>query len=235
MIDRKRLIEKCAALDIPLTEEQAEKLDQYAEILVEYNKKVNLTAITDPEGVEDKHFVDSLLFAVQPEVKGKMVDVGSGAGFPGVVAKIYKPDLELTLMEPTGKRVEFLKYLCAELGLTGVEFVKERAEEAARKQWREKFDLASARAVANLPALCEYCLPLVRVGGKMIALKGSGAEAELEAAGGAIRKLGGQAGELRSFRLPAGDERSLIFLEKISQTVTAYPRNGGKIAKSPLK
>jgi len=121
--------------------------------LVEYNQKVNLTAITDPQGIEDKHFVDSLLFAVQPEVKGNLVDVGSGAGFPGVVAKIYKPQLKLTLMEPTGKRVDFLKYLCAELGLTGVEFVKERAEEAARKRWREVFDVAGARAVAALPAL----------------------------------------------------------------------------------
>ena len=106
-----------------------------------------------PEGIEDKHFLDSLLFASQPEVAGKMVDVGAGAGFPGIVTKIFKPELELTLMEPTGKRVEFLKYACGQLGLTGVEFAKERAEEAARKAWREQFDLASARAVAALPML----------------------------------------------------------------------------------
>ena len=134
---------------------------------MEYNQKVNLTAITDPEGIEDKHFLDSLLFASQPEVAGKMVDVGAGAGFPGIVTKIFKPDLELTLMSPTGKRVEFLKYACGQLGLTGVEFAKERAEEAARKAWREQFDLASARAVAALPMLAEYCLPLVKVGGKL--------------------------------------------------------------------
>ena len=158
MIDKNRLAEKCSTWNISLSPAQLDQLDHYAEILVSYNEKVNLTAITSPEGIEDRHFTDSLLFAAQPEVQGKMVDVGTGAGFPGIVAKIYKPDLELTLMEPTGKRVEFLKYACAELGLTGVEFAKERAEEAARKVWREQFDIASARAVAALPVLSEYCL-----------------------------------------------------------------------------
>ena len=157
MIDKNRLEEKCSTWNIALTGTQLDQLDAFAEILVEYNQKVNLTAITDPEGIEDKHFLDSLLFAAQPEVAGKMVDVGAGAGFPGIVTKIYKPELELTLMEPTGKRVEFLKYACGQLGLTGVEFAKERAEEAARKSWREQFDLASARAVAALPMLAEYC------------------------------------------------------------------------------
>ena len=148
MIDKSRLEQKCSTWNIALAGTQLDQLDAFAEILVEYNQKVNLTAITDPEGIEDKHFLDSLLFASQPEVAGKMVDVGAGAGFPGIVTKIFKPELELTLMEPTGKRVEFLKYACGQLGLTGVEFAKERAEEAARKAWREQFDLASARAVA---------------------------------------------------------------------------------------
>ena len=152
MIDKSRLEQKCSTWNIALTGTQLDQLDAFAEILVEYNQKVNLTAITDPEGIEDKHFLDSLLFASQPEVAGKMVDVGAGAGFPGIVTKIFKPELELTLMEPTGKRVEFLKYACGQLGLTGVEFAKERAEEAARKAWREQFDLASARAVAALPS-----------------------------------------------------------------------------------
>ena len=154
MIDKARLEQKCSMWNIALTGTQLDQLDAFAGILVDYNQKVNLTAITDPEGIEDKHFLDSLLFASQPEVAGKMVDVGAGAGFPGIVTKIYKPELELTLMEPTGKRVEFLKYACAQLGLTGVEFAKERAEEAARKVWREQFDLASAPADAGgvLPA-----------------------------------------------------------------------------------
>ena len=179
--------------------------------------------------------MESLLFAARPEVAGKLVDVGTGAGFPGVVAKIYKPELELTLMEPTGKRVDFLRWVCGELGLTGVEFAKERAEEAARKQWREAFDVACARAVAALPVLSEYCLPLVKVGGVFIALKGASGEEELAAAKNAIAKLGGAWKETSRLKLPGGDERCLILCEKISHTSTVYPRNGGKIAKAPLK
>lgn len=235
MIDKNRLAEKCSTWNIALTGTQLDQLDQYAELLVSYNQKVNLTAITDPEGIEDKHFLDSLLFACQPEVAGKMVDVGAGAGFPGIVTKIYKPHLDLTLMEPTGKRVDFLQYACETLGLTGVSFAKERAEEAARKSWREQFDLVSARAVAALPVLAEYCLPLARVGGHFLAMKGASAAEELEAAQGAIRKLGGKYRETRAFHLPGGDARSLVLVEKISQTPTVYPRNGGKIAKAPLK
>ena len=234
MIDRERLAQKCSTWNITLTPSQLDQLDHYARLLVDYNEKVNLTAITTPEGIEDRHFADSLLFAAQPEVCGRMVDVGTGAGFPGVVAKIYKPELQLALMEPTGKRMDFLKYVCAELGLTGVEFVRERAEEAARKQWREAFDLASARAVAALPVLCEYCLPLVKVGGRFIAMKGPDADNELDLAAAALRKLGGRAVDDRAFTLPDGSARRLLVMEKISQTPPAYPRNGGKIAKKPL-
>ena len=234
MIDKSRLAQKCSTWNIALSGAQLDLLDRYAALLVDYTQKVNLTAITTPEGIEDRHFVDSLLFAAQPEVAGRLVDVGTGAGFPGIVAKIYKPDLCVTLMEPTGKRVEFLKYACAELGLTGVSFAKERAEEAARKQWREQFDLAAARAVAALPVLAEYCLPLVRVGGRFIALKGPDADAECAAAASALKKLGGAWRETRPFTLPDSSERRLVVCEKISQTPTAYPRNGGKIAKKPL-
>ena len=232
MIDQNRLLQKAAQLSLDHVPVQA--LDQYAQLLVEYNQKVNLTAITDPEGIEDKHFIDSLLFAAQPEVCGKVVDVGTGAGFPGVVAKLYKPELELTLMEPTGKRVEFLRYVCAELGIQA-EFTKERAEEAARKIWREQFDVATARAVANLSMLAEYCLPLVKVGGWFIALKGAGAMDEVQGAQGAVKKLGGEFVKSKDFVLPDGSLRSLLFYKKISQTPSVYPRNGGKIAKAPLK
>lgn len=235
MIDKNRLEAKCAALGIALTGPMLDALDQYAEILVEYNQKVNLTAITDPEGIEDKHFADSLLLANLPETAGKLVDVGTGAGFPGVVAKIFKPELQLTLMEPTGKRVEFLKYVCAQLGLSGVEFVKERAEEAARKVWREQFDVATARGVAALPMLSEYCLPLVKVGGVFLAMKGPGAAEELAESGAALKKLGGKGSGVAEFHLPGGDVRNIIRIKKISQTPPVYPRNGGKIAKSPLK
>ena len=234
MINKTRLAEKCSTWNIALSPAQLDQLDRYAEIVVDYNQKVNLTAIPSPEGIEDRHFADSLLFAAQPEVQGKMVDVGTGAGFPGIVAKIYKPDLQLTLMEPTGKRVDFLRYACAELGLTGVEFAKERAEEAARKIWREQFDIASARAVAALPVLCEYCLPLVKVGGVFLAMKGPEADAEAKASGNALKKLGGAYAETRTFTLPDGSARGLVLCKKISQTPTVYPRNGGKIAKKPL-
>ena len=235
MIDKNRLEAKCAALGIALTGPMLDALDQYAEILVEYNQKVNLTAITDPEGIEDKHFADSLLLANLPETAGKLVDVGTGAGFPGVVAKIFKPELQLTLMEPTGKRVEFLKYVCAQLGLSGVEFAKERAEEAARKVWREQFDVTTARGVAALPMLSEYCLPLVKVGGVFLAMKGPGAAEELAESGAALKKLGGKGSGVAEFHLPGGDVRNIIRIKKISQTPPVYPRNGGKIAKSPLK
>lgn len=234
MIELDRLAQKCSTWNISLTPDQLAALDKYADLLVETNKHLNLTAITTPEGIEDRHFVDSLLLAAQPEVAGRMVDVGTGAGFPGIVAKIYKPDLELTLMEPTGKRVEFLRTVCGELGLAQVEFAKERAEEAARKVWREVFDVASARAVAALPVLCEYCLPLVKVGGVFIAMKGPDAAAETEASKNALHKLGGKLEEVRAFTLPDGSTRNLVIIRKISQTPTVYPRNGGKIAKKPL-
>ncbi len=235
MIDKARLKQKCSTWNIDITDHQLDQLDAFAEILVEYNQKVNLTAITDPEGIEDKHFFDSLLFAAQPEVQGKMVDVGAGAGFPGIVTKIYKPEIDLTLMEPTGKRVTFLQYACEQLGLEGVTFLKERAEEAARKEWREQFDLVSARAVASLPQLAEYCLPLCKVGGTFLAMKGASGEDEVAAARGAIKKLGGKYQETLACELPNGDQRNLILCKKISQTPPVYPRNGGKIAKSPLK
>lgn len=171
-IDTKRLCEKAAEYGMDLSA-AAPQLAAYAQMLVEYNEKVNLTAITDAEGIEDRHFIDSLLLASQPEVQGSLVDVGTGAGFPGIVAKLYKPQLALTLMEPTGKRVDFLRYVCGQLGLEA-EFVKERAEEAARKRWREAFDVASARAVAALPVLLEYCLPLVKKGGAVHCHEGRG-------------------------------------------------------------
>lgn len=232
-MDKNRLIEKAAVYGINVAP-CADALALYAKCLVEYNEKVNLTAITSDEGIEDKHFIDSLLLAAQPEIKGSLVDVGTGAGFPGIVAKLYRPQIKLTLMEPTGKRVEFLKFVCGELGIQA-EFAKERAEEAARKKWREQFDVATARAVADLAILAEYCLPLVKVGGMMIAMKGQSALQEIENAQAAMERLGGKYDESRAFVLPDKSARSLVFCKKISQTPPVYPRNGGKIAKAPLK
>jgi len=232
MIDKARFNEKCKAYGIELSENQLDLLDKYAEILVEYNEKVNLTAITDPEGIENKHFLDSLLFAKNELVKGKVVDVGTGAGFPGIVTKIYKPDIELTLMEPTGKRCVFLQYALDTLGLKG-EVVKERAEEAARKKYREIYDVATARAVADMRILSEYCLPLVKVGGHFIRMKGDG-EKELASAVKAITKLGGVYVKTDKQELPDGSKRDIIVTKKTEPTARQYPRNGGRIAKSPL-
>ena len=214
----------------------AARLAEYGRLLLEQNQVMNLTAITEPHQVADLHFLDSAaLLTLGEDLRGKrLIDVGTGAGFPGIVAKLYKPQLALTLMEPTGKRVDFLRYVCGQLGLEA-EFVKERAEEAARKRWREAFDVASARAVAALPVLLEYCLPLVKKGGLFIAMKGAGAAQEAQQAQAAAAKLGGRYAGRRDFTLPDGSARSLLFYEKISQTPPVYPRNGGKIAKAPLK
>ena len=219
-----------------LDKAKAPLLARYGQRLLETNQVMNLTAITDPKEVAQLHFLDCAALFSAVELAGKsLIDVGTGAGFPGLVLKVLEPSLSLTLLDSLGKRVDFLKYACAQLGLTGVEFAKERAEEAARKVWREQFDLASARAVAALPMLAEYCLPLVKVGGNFLAMKGASGEEELTAARGAIKKLGGEYRETRTLHLPGGDTRTLILCKKISQTPTAYPRNGGKIAKSPLK
>ena len=232
MIDKSRLAAKCRAYGIDLSENQMELLDKYAEILVEYNEKVNLTAITDPEGIENKHFLDSLLFANNELVRGKVVDVGTGAGFPGIVAKIYKPEIDLTLIEPTGKRCVFLQYALDTLGIDGA-VVKERAEEARRKQYREIFDIATARAVADLRMLSEYCLPLVKPGGHFIAMKGD-SEKELATAVKGINRLGGVYVKTENLTLPDGARRDIIIIKKSEPTPKRYPRNGGKIQKSPL-
>ena len=232
MIDRDRFLNTLKQYDIQISDLQFEQLDKYAEILVEYNQKVNLTAITDPLGIENKHFLDSLLFAKNPLVKGKVVDVGTGAGFPGIVTKIFKPEIELTMIEPTGKRCTFLQYALDTIGIKA-DVVKERAEEAARKQWREQFDVATARAVADMRILSEYCLPLVKVGGHFIAMKGDG-EKELTPALKAIEKLGGKYINMEQFNLPDESKRCVIICKKEKETPKVYPRNGGKIAKSPL-
>ncbi len=232
MIDKIRFTETLKKYDITLTEKQLEQLDKYAEILVEYNEKVNLTAITDPLGIEEKHFLDSLLFAKNPLVKGKVADVGTGAGFPGIVTKIYKPEIEITLIEPTGKRCTFLQYALDTLGLDG-HVVKERAEEAARKVWREQYDVVTARAVADMRVLSEYCIPLAKVSGHFIAMKGDW-EKELTPAMNAISKLGGKFVETETFTLPDESRRCLFVVKKEKETPKTYPRNGGKIAKAPL-
>lgn len=231
MIDSKRFVETLEKYNITLTNVQLKQLEIYSKILVEYNEKVNLTAITDSEGIENKHFLDSILFAREDMVQGSVVDVGTGAGFPGIVTKIFKPSIELTMIEPTGKRCVFLQYALEEIGIKGI-VVKERAEEAARKTYREKYDIATARAVADLRILCEYCIPLVKKGGYFIAMKGQ--TQDIAFSNAAIEKLGAKYIQTKEFFLPDDSHRNLIICQKEMLTPKVYPRNGGKINKSPL-
>ncbi len=227
--------EKCR---IEIDRETLKKLCIYKDLLKEWNEKINLTAITDDEGVALKHFADCLLLFKYVDIKSgaSLIDVGTGAGFPGLVIAAARSDINVTLLDSTGKKLKAVKDIADNMGLKNVTVLHARAEEAGRSaDYRERFDYATARAVAQLNVLCEYCLPLVKVGGNFLAMKGASGEDELAAARGAIKKLGGEYKETRTLHLPGGDTRTLILCKKISQTPTAYPRNGGKIAKSPLK
>ena len=234
MIDKQRLEAKCSTWNISLTGTQLDQLDAFAQILVDYNQKVNLTAITSPEGIEDRHFADSLLFAAQPEVQGKMVDVGTGAGFPGMVLRILEPDFDLTLLDSLGKRVDFLKEVQTDLGLKNVTCVHARAEEFAA-QHREQFDLAASRAVAQLNVLCELTLPLVKVGGQFAAMKSVSTDEEIRQARSAIAQLGGQLSGVTDYTVPETDVvHRIVSIEKTQHTPKQFPRAFARIKKAPL-
>ena len=238
------LVENKDEVCVPLSAETILSFRKYAEMLKEKNKVMNLTSITDDEGIALKHFIDSLTIASyvdeeQSKVKGRkvsLIDVGTGAGFPGIPLKINKPDLDLTLLDSLAKRLTFLKEVCGELGLENVKFVHSRAEDAGKdKKYREKFDIAAARAVANLPVLCEYCLPFVRKGGCFIAMKGK-LEEELKDAEKAISILGGKIETVKEFQLPGTDaDRTIVVIRKIKETPARFPRQAGKPSKEPIK
>ena len=242
MIDKALLSRCAAAYGVEVTAELAEKLDIYARLLVEWNEKMNLTAITDPVGVTVKHFADSLTAApLLPAGDFSLIDVGTGAGFPGVPLALYRPDCRLTLLDSLNKRLIFLEAVCKELALP-VTLIHARAEEGGRKaDLRERFDVATARAVVALPTLCEYCLPFVKVGGRFIALKGPDAGREQEEAARAVSLLGGKVTSATTLTLPATAEegvepmeRRLLRIDKVRPTPPAYPRQSAKIAKKPL-
>jgi len=224
----------CAEHGIEYLPAIAEKLHHYAEFLIDYNQKVNLTAIKTPEDIEVKHFIDSITLLLAAEVKGSVLDIGSGAGFPGVVLKLFHPDIELSLMDSNGKKAKFLELLCQEMEIKG-NIVLGRAEDLGNKQeYREKFDLVCARAVAELNVLCEYCMPFVKPGGTFAAMKGANWPEEIGGAQNAIKILGGTIRKTKEFILPDGSQRGIILIEKISHTPTNYPRIGAKISKKPL-
>lgn len=231
-----RLKQYAQKYGIDLTGEMVAAFSLYAEMLVDWNQRVNLTAITLPEEICVKHFLDSLLLlkAVELPKGAKLIDVGTGAGFPGVPLKIARPDLQLTLLDSLNKRVNFLQALSAALGQDNQVF-HGRAEECGKKpDMREAFYLATARAVAALPALCEYCLPFVQIGGCFVALKGYEVKEEIDAAGKALQLLGGKIEAAHKLELPHDNKRTLVVIRKISQTPSAYPRAAVKITKSPL-
>ena len=228
-----RLQAGLTALGLPA--EGVPSLLRYGELLVETNKVMNLTAITDPEEIASLHFLDSAALLTLEDFRNKsVVDVGTGAGFPGLPLRILAPTIRLTLLDSLGKRIQFLNRVCQELELTDVACVHGRAEEFAAEH-RESFDLAVSRAVAALPVLCELCLPLVRPGGKFLAMKSVDSDQELEAAKHAIETLGGAVSGVRDYEIPDTEVRHrLILVEKVKKTPEKYPRMFAKIKKNPL-
>lgn len=231
-----------ALLNLDLTPAQAAAFQTYAAELRSWNEKFNLTAITDPQAIQVKHFLDSLsllrvLPAPLPAAPVSLIDVGTGAGFPGLALKIVWPSLQLTLVEATGKKARFCEHMAATLGLSGVRVVHARAEEIGQqRQHRERYDWAVARAVAEMPVLAEYLLPLVRRGGRMVAQKGKDAPAETYAAARAIQALGGELEAIREVELPGvAEPRYLVVIRKTAATPAPYPRRPGLPAHEPLK
>lgn len=232
------IINGCSKLGVDITPDIADALIKYHDILIERNKSVNLTRITEPEDVVTKHFLDSLTPLLTERVGKNVIDVGTGAGFPGLVLKCAKPDINLTLLDSLNKRISFLQDASAEMGIkSGVEFMHSRAEDAGLdKNYREKYDTAVSRAVANMRTLSEWCLPLVRKGGYFLALKGPLAESELLDAMPAIEVLGGEVEGIFTAEIPFTDlEHKIIIVKKVRHTPAIFPRKGKKATEIPVE
>lgn len=235
-INAEQLKKECEQFEIELDSVAIDRFDRYAELLIEWNQKINLTAITEPSAIVTRHFSDSLSFflAAKPKDRATLIDVGSGAGFPGLPIKIARNDMDVTLLDGTNKRITFLSEVSKELGLE-VATIHARAEEAAvDSKLRESFDFATARAVAAMRVLSEYCLGFVKVDGQFIALKGQIGNDELDLSANAIKTMGGRIDRNLALNLADGSTRTLVCVKKISQTPTTYPRRSAKIAKFPL-
>lgn len=223
-------------IGIVLEEEQIEQFYQYEKLLLIWNEKINLTAITKPEEIILKHFIDSMTIAKYIGANKTLIDVGTGAGFPGIPLKIIRKDIQITLLDSLNKRVQFLNEIIKQLELKEVETIHGRVEEFGKnKKYREKFDYATSRAVANLTTLSEYLLPLVKIEGKCICMKGSTVKEEIDQSQKAIAILGGKIEEIEAFQLPESDiDRHIILLRKIKQTPAKYPRKPGTPSKEPI-
>jgi len=231
-----KFINDLKAIGIELSDEQLEQFLTYYEMLIEKNKVMNLTAITDFDEVLEKHFEDSLslIQAVDLEKSQTVIDLGTGAGFPGIPLKIAFPNLQITLADSLNKRILFLDDVIRELGLTGIDAVHGRAEDLAKNSdYREKFDLCVSRAVANLSTLSEYCLPFVKIGGKFISYKAGECDEEVAASKSSVFLLGGKISDIKKFELGESG-RAFVIIDKVSGTPKKYPRKAGTPSKDPL-
>lgn len=219
-----------------LNNKQIEQFDKYMDLLLEWNEKINLTAITEKNQIILKHFIDSLTISKYIENNSKVIDVGTGAGFPGIPLKIYNNTLNITLLDSLNKRINFLNEVINELQLEKIQAIHSRAEDLARNNnYREKFDYAISRAVANLSTLSEYLLPYVKVNGKCICMKGPNINEEVKNSKQALKRLGGEIIDIKNFTLPESDiERNIIIIKKIKNTDKEFPRKAGIPAKKPL-
>lgn len=236
-ISKELLLSGAAEYGVELSDSAVEKFDIYAQMLVERNKVMNLTAITESDDIVRKHFVDSLslLSVIDIPENAKVIDVGTGAGFPGIPLMIARPDIKMTLLDSTKKRLGFIEDVSRETSLEP-ELVHMRAEDAGKSvDYRERYDVATARAVSNLRDLSEYCLPFVKKGGVFAPMKSAKADEEIAAAKKAIHVLGGQLEKKASFDLGDVGMRTVIVIKKISQTPTKYPRPSAKMAKFPIE
>ena len=224
-------------LTIKLSVEQLEKFYSYMSLLLEWNEKMNLTAITEPNEIILKHFVDSLTILNEINNNSKVVDVGTGAGFPGIPLSIANESLKITLVDSLNKRLIFLQEVIDKLELKNIEIVHSRAEDFGQnKKYRENFDIATSRAVANLSTLSEYLIPLVKINGKCICMKASDVEEEINQAKNAINVLGGTIEKIKEFKLPESDiGRTIIIINKQKNTPIKYPRKAGTPSKEPIK
>lgn len=229
-------VQRLKDFNIKINDEQIKKFMNYMNLLLEWNEKINLTAITQPDEVKLKHFVDSLTVLKYINDDDKVIDIGTGAGFPGIPLKIMKGNTKITLLDSLNKRINFLNIVIETLNLRNIQAIHGRAEEIARnKLYREKYDVTVSRAVANLSTLSEYMLPFVKVGGKCICMKGANVNEEIEKAKNAIKELGGEIERVDNFYLSDNDnERNIIIIRKVKETSSKYPRKAGMPSKEPL-
>jgi len=231
------LIKEAEKFGIEVSEKQNDNLEKYAQMMLRYNEFMNLTAITEPDEIREKHFLDSITLLLSEKIAQgcSLIDIGAGAGFPSIPVKIVREDIRLTMLDSLNKRINFLNDVVAELSLKDAQAIHMRAEEGGKnKTLREKFDVATARAVADLSVLAEYALPFVKVGGYFVAMKGNAPKEELESAKKAIREMGGEVEAVKEVLLPSGINHSLIIIRKAVATPSKYPRKAGTPSKTPI-